>query len=273
MLILVSSFPLCPILYVGQSYMFLSQKPLYQPHCLPPSSSNKGWRLTFIHTRSLCLLTSPYQIPCFQFFSLLNLLVIPLFVILVTLTLTCSIFSFLRWKESFAYLWGLLLGSRQCVHMLCVYVWCMSVLWGLLLGLRQKVYAYALYAYARMMYVYTFKDQKHWANVESHYSLLCLSVAALCPAHHLLSSQQTEIWCFSVLPWRVWLLLPDLHLERLLGLTMKVNKTRTVTRAGILSIIQSTFFFSEMAENLGHKTIPALLSHNMRKLCSFVVYP
>ena len=207
MLILVSSFPLCPILYVGQSYMFLSQKPLYQPHCLPPSSSNKGWRLTFIHTRSLCLLTSPYQIPCFQFFSLLNLLVIPLFVILVTLTLTCSIISFLRWKESFAYLWGLLLGSRQCVHMLCVYVWCMSVLWGLLLGLRQKVYAYALYAYARMMYVYTFKDQKHWANVESHYSLLCLSVAALCPAHHLLSSQQTEIWCFSVLPWRVWLLL------------------------------------------------------------------
>ena len=67
--------------------------------------------------------------------------------------------------------------------------------------------------------------------------------------------------------------LPHLHLERLLGLTMKENKTRTVSRAGILSIIQSTFFFSEMAENLGHKTIPAQLSHNRRKLCSFVVYP
>lgn len=198
---------------------------------------------------------------------------IPLFVILVTLTLTCSIFSFLRWKESFAYLWGLLLGSRQTVYAYAVYV-CLSmyVLWGLLLGLREKVYTYAVYAYARMMYVYTFKDQKHWANVESHYSLLCLPVSALCPARPLLSSQQTEAWCFSVLPWRVWLLLPDLHLERLLGLTMKENKTRTVTRAGILSIFQSTFFFSQTAENLGHKTIPAQVRH-MRKLCSFVVYP
>ena len=151
-------------------------------------------------------LTSPYQIPCFQFFSLLNLLVIPLFVILVTLTLTCSIFSFPRWKEYFAYLWGLLLGSRQTVHAYALYACLMCVYTlGVIVGIKTDsicICFVCICTYDVCIYFQRPEFQKHPANVTSHYSLLCLSESALCPARHLLSlSEQT--WSFSVLPWRV----------------------------------------------------------------------
>lgn len=67
-------------------------------------------------------------------------------------------------------------------------------------------------------------------------------------------------------------MLHDFHFEGLLGLPIKENKTRDVSRAGTFSIIQSIFlfffcfFFSEMAENLGTGQIPAQLSNKVRKL-------
>ena len=143
-------------------------------------------------------LTSPYQIPCFQFFSLLNLLVIPLFVILVTLTLTCSIFSFPRWKEYFAYLWGLLLGSRQTVHAYALYACLMCVYTlGVIVGIKTDSICFVcICTYDVCIYFQRPEFQKHPANVTYHYSLLCLSESALCPAHHLLSSQP-----FRKTPW------------------------------------------------------------------------
>lgn len=68
-------------------------------------------------------------------------------------------------------------------------------------------------------------------------------------------------------------MLHDFHFEGLLGLAIKENKTRDVSRAGIFSIIQSIFLFlflfffpRGMAENLDTGHIPAQLSNKVRKL-------
>lgn len=198
--------------------------------------------LTFAHTCSLFFWLHLTKFLVFNCFLCLIYLWFHCLLFHCLLTLTCSIFSFLRWKESFCLPLKVIVGTKTdsvCLCCVCVPEYVCTL--GVIVGLREKVYTYAVCICSHDVCIYFQRPKALGKCRVSLQPPVSASVSPL-PCSPLLSSQQTETWCFSVLPWRVWLLPPDLHLERLLGLTMKENKTRTVTRAGILSTFQSTFF-------------------------------